>query len=247
MKIVFAQFTRRASCLWLLAFGLMPHAPCLAAPSAPQDLGRGLTYARLQQLPDDDAMLATVWKAPALIIDLRHPDGAMGQTIPADLPSRSRTAPLFILVGPDTSADLLAALRDHAPALITIGLAAPGLTPDLALPLSPEADHRAYDALAAGASAESLISENLTKHRFDEAALARDRDNGAAEDEEPGPNGADQSIPAPAAGPPPAPPPAPAGVHPTTAAPERPLKDIVLQRAVQLHRALLALGKLPRG
>ena len=231
------------SVIWLLAFGLMPHAPCLAAPSAPQDLGRGLTYARLQQLPDDVVMLATVWKAPALIIDLRHPAGATGQTIPADLPSRPRTAPLFILVGPDTPADLRAALRDHAPALITIGLAAPGLTPDLALPLSPEADRRAYDALAAGAAAESLISENTTKHRFDEAALARDRDSGAAEGEEPGPNGADQNTTRPTA----EPPPAPAGVHPPTAAPERPLKDIVLQRAVQLHRALLALGKLPHG
>jgi hypothetical protein len=234
---------RLASFLWLLALGLMPHASCLAAPSAPQDLGRGLTYARLQQLPDDNVMLATVWKAPALIIDLRHPVDATGQTIPADLPSRSRTAPLFILVGPDTPADLLAALRDHAPALITIGLAAPGLTPDIALPLSPEADRRAYDALATGASAESLISENVTKHRFDEAALARDRDNGAAENEEPGPAGADQSTTLPAAGTAPA----PAGVHPTTAAPEKPLKDLVLQRAVQLHRALLALGKLPHG
>jgi hypothetical protein len=243
MKIVFVPFMRLAFFLWLLAFGLMPHASCLAAPSAPLDLGRGLTYARLQQLPDDDAMLATVWKAPALIIDLRHPIGATGQTIPADLSSRPRTAPLFILVGPDTPAALLAALRDHAPALITIGLAAPGLTPDIAFPLNPEADRRAYDALAAGASAESLISENLTKHRFDEAALARDRDNGVAEDEEPGPNGADPNTALPAAGPPPA----PAGVPPTTTAPERPLKDIVLQRAVQLHRALLALGKLPRG
>jgi hypothetical protein len=222
----------------------MPHASCLAAPTAtPLDLGRGLTYVRLQQLPDDGAMLATVWKAPALIIDLRHPIGATGQTIPADLSSRPRTAPLFILVGPDTPAALLAALRDHAPALITIGLAAPGLTPDITLALSPEADRRAYDALTAGAAAESLISENLAKRRFDEAALARDRDNGVAEDEEPGPNGADPNTALPAA----EPPPAPAGVHPTTTAPERPLKDIVLQRAVQLHRALLALGKLPRG
>jgi hypothetical protein len=229
----------------LLIFGLqfsilhLPASPPAAA--TPADLGRGLTYARLQQLPDDDAMLATVWKAPALIIDLRHPVGATGQTIPADLSSRPRTAPLFILVGPDTPTDLLAALRDHAPALITIGLAAPGLTPDIALALSPEADRRAYDALAAGASAESLISENTTKHRFDEAALARDRDNGTVEDEEPGPNGADQNTTLPAAGPPPV----PAGVHPSTAAPEKPLKDLVLQRAVQLHRTLLALGKLP--
>jgi hypothetical protein len=235
----------------LLVFGLqfsilnLPASPPAAA--TPADLGRGLTYARLQQLPDDGAILATVWKAPALIIDLRHPAGAPGQTIPADLPSRSRTAPLFILVGPDTPAGLLAALRDHAPALITIGLAAPGLTPDITLALSPEADRRAYDALAAGASAESLISESLAKRRFDEAALARERDSGAAEEEAPGPNGTDQNTALPAVRPPTAAA-APAPVDAKSAPPvepKPPVIDAVLQRAVQLHRALLALGRLP--
>jgi hypothetical protein len=233
---------RLASVIWLLALSLMPFASCLAVPAAPVDLGRGLTYARLQQLPDDGVMLATVWKAPALIIDLRHPVGATEQAIPADLPVRPRTALLFILVGPDTPTGLLAAFRDHASALITIGLAAPGLTPDIAISQTPEADRRAYDVLATGASAESLISENSTKHRFDEAALARERENGVAESEEPETNGADQNTAPPAA----TPPPAPAGVHPTPAAPEKPLKDLVLQRAVQLHRTLLALRRLPR-
>jgi hypothetical protein len=244
MKTVFVPFMRLASFLWLLALGLMPHASCLAAPSAPPlDLGHGLTYVRLQDLPDDFARLSAVWSSPALIIDLRYPTEEGTRVMGIGLPARPRTTPLFVLVGPATTAVELAVLREFAPALITIGLAAPGLTPDIALPLSPEADRRAYDALATGASAESLISENTTKHRFDEAALARDRDNGAAENEEPGPAGADQSTTLPAAGTPPA----PAGVHPTTAAPEKPLKDLVLQRAVQLHRALLALGKLPHG
>jgi hypothetical protein len=185
-------------------------------------------------------MLATVWKAPALIIDLRHPAGATAHAIPADLPSRPRTAPLFILVGPGTPVDLLAALRDHAPALITIGLAAPGLTPDIALSVNPEADGRAYAALEAGAPVKSLISENFTKHRFDEAALARDRDGGETEDE--GPKSkveGQEEVPPTAAA-------APAPVDAKSAAPEKPLKDTVLERAVQLHRALLALGKLPR-
>jgi hypothetical protein len=240
MKTVFHPFRRRASFLALLAWGLMPRATCHAAPSAPQELGEGLTYARLQQLPDDAAILAAVWKAPALIIDLRHPAGATGPVIPGDLPSRPRAAPLLVLVGPDTPTDLLAAFRERAPALITIGLAASGLTPDLALPLSPEADRRAYDSLTAGVSIESLISENVTRHRFDEAALARDRDAGAEEDETT--VGAEEDIARRAVGPPPL----PGGGHPSTTAPERPLKDLVLQRAVQLHRALLALGKLPR-
>jgi len=36
----------------------------------------------------------------------------------------------------------------------------------------------------------------------------------------------------------------PAEVRPSTAAREVPLKATVLERAVQLHRALLALGKI---
>ena len=147
-----------------------------------------------------------------------------------------------MLVGPGTPTDLLAALRDHAPALITLGLAAPGLTPDITLSVNPEADSRAYAALEAGAPIESLISENTYKHRFDEAALARDRDSGAAEDEGPRSNGGVPNAALPAA----EPPPVSAEVRPSTAAPVVPLKDTVLERAVQLHRALLALGKLPR-
>jgi len=216
--------------------------PATTPAAAPQDLGRGLTYVRLQHLPDDDALLTTVWNAPALVIDLRHPAGAPEHAIPADLPSRSRTAPLFILVGPDTPVDLLAALRDHAPALVTIGLAAPGLTPDIALSVNPEADGRAYAALEAGAPVKSLISENFTKHRFDEAALARDRDSGETEDESPKSKVEHREDVPPTT----AAEPAQAGVHATPAAPEKPLKDTVLERAVQLHRALLALGKLPR-
>ena len=228
----------------LLVFGLqfsilnLPASPPSAATLA--DLGRGLTYVRLQRLPDDAAQLTAVWKAPELIIDLRHPTGAAAHALPADLPSRPRTAPLFLLVGPGTPTDLLAALRDHAPALITIGLAAPGLTPDITLSVNPEADARAYAALEAGAPIESLISENSTKHRFDEAALARDRDSGETEDEGPKSKveGREDVPPITAA--------APAPVAAKSAAPEKPLKDTVLERAVQLHRALLALGKLPR-
>lgn len=219
----------------------MPHASCLAAPAAPLDLGRNLTYVRMHRLPDDAAILAVAWNAPALIVDLRHPAGDPAHALPADLPSRPRTAPLFVLAGPDTPLDLLATLRDRAPALITVGLAGPGLTPDIALPVNPEADRRAYDALDAGASVDSLISENIAKHRFDEAALARDHNNGAAEGGGPGSDGEGQKANRPAA----APPPATSEVRPAPAAPEVQLKDAVLQRAVQLHRALLAFGKLP--
>ena len=70
---------------------------------------------------------------------------------------------MFVLVAPTTPADALAALRARAPALITLGLSAPGLTPDIALAVKPEDDRRAYEALDSGASIESLLSETLAK------------------------------------------------------------------------------------
>ncbi len=233
----------RAAVLCLLAAGFLPPISGLAAGAAPQDLGRNLTYVRLHRLPDDAAALTAAWHAPALAVDLRHMAGDPANAIPADLPPRPRSAPLFVLISPDTASALLALIREHAPALISIGLAAPGLTPDIVLPVSPEADRRAYDALDAGASVESLISEKIAKPRFDEAALAHEHTADTAAEEGARPAAGGPSDAPPAASPPPATP----AVPPAADAPEAAPKDAVLQRAVQLHRALLALGKLPPG
>jgi hypothetical protein len=227
---------------WLLIFTLQPSILNLPA-AAPVDLGQKLTYVRLHRLPDDTTILAAAWSQPALIVDLRYPAGNAAQFLPADLPARPGSAPLFVLVGPATPIEALAALRDRAPALITLGPATPGRAPDLALAVTPEADRRAYDALDSGASIESLLSEKIAKTRFDEAALAHDHIRGADTEEETGSNGGAPADAPPAGVTPPATPaanPAPAAI------PAEP-KDFVLQRAVQLHRALLALGKLPRG
>jgi hypothetical protein len=233
--------------LWFLVFGLpssILNLPAAATPAAvPQDLGRNLSYVRLHRLPDDAAALGAAWKMPALIVDLRYTVGDDARALPSDLPPRPRTAPLFVLVGPDTAPALFAAMRERAPALISIGLAAPGLIPDIALSVSPATDRRAYDALDGGASVESLISEQLAKPRFDEATLAHEHAaDAAAGDSAAAPAPAPTDAP-PAAAPPPTTPAAPAAAPAPEAAP----KDGVLQRAVQLHRALLALGKLPPG
>lgn len=230
---------------WLLIFGLRSsilNLPAATPAAAPLDLERNLTYVRLHRLPEDAAVLTAAWHAPALVVDLRHVAGDPAQAIPAELPPRPRSAPLVALIGPDTASVLLALIREHAPALITIGLAAPGLTPDIVLPVSPEADRRAYDALDAGASVESLISEKIAKPRFDEAALAHEHTADTAADEGARPAAGGPSDFPPAAGPPPATP-----AVPPAGAPEATPRDAVLQRAVQLHRALLALGKLPPG
>ena len=207
-----------------------------AALAAPLDLGEGLSYVRLHRLPDDLALLAAAWPAPALIVDLRYPTGEGASALPAELPARPRAAPLFVLVGPVTPAGLLTALRERAPGLITLGPAAPECAPDIALAVKAEADRRAYDAFDAGASIESLTSEKDTKPRFDEAVLAREHGNGAADDSRDDTDSGDGND----SGPPAAAPAAPA-----SAATALPLKDAVLERAVQLHRTLRALGLLP--
>ena len=235
-----------ASSFWLLVLGLpssILNLPAATPAVAPLDLGRNLAYVRLHRLPDDMTALTAAWPAPALIIDLRHVAADPMPALPANLPPRSRRAPLFVLVGPDTASSLLAPFREHAPALITIGLAAPGLEPDIALSVNPEADRHAYDALEAGASVESLISEKIAKPRFDEAALAHERNADNTADEGPPPATAVPGEAPPAANSPSATP----TVPPVSGAPENAPKDAVLQRAVQLHRALLALGKLPPG
>lgn len=229
--------------LILLAGSLAPCPSCLAAPVASVDLGQNLTYVRVHRLPDDDALVATAWKAAALIIDLRHVSGDPVASFSADLAARPALNPLFVLTGPETPSGLIATFRRRAPALITIGLSGPGNAPGLAIAVSPEIDRQAYDAVEAGKSVESLISEQVAKPRFDEAALARDHTSAVAGDD------GDQSrTDEPKAVPPPDHSPAPAaGATPSPAATEVPPKDAVLQRAVQLHRALLALGKLPPG
>jgi hypothetical protein len=220
----------------LLVFGLQFSALSLPA-AAPLDLGQKLTYVRLHRLPDDAANLAAAWSQPALVVDLRYPTGNAAHFLPPDLPARPGSAPLFALVGPATPIEALAALRDRAPALITLGPAATAPAPDLALAVTPEADRHAYDALESGAPIESLLSEKITKTRFDEAALAHERTGEAAKDEGPAASSAAPTDPP------------PSGVTPPTTPATIPAepKDVVLQRAVQLHRALLALGKLPRG
>ncbi len=244
------------SALCLPSPALPPPAPSLPSPASVKpapasvkpppaallDLGQGLTYVRLHRLPDDLAAVRTAWTAAALIVDIRYPSDGGAQAPGLDLPPRPRTAPLFVLVGPATPAGLAAALHRAAPNLITLGAAAPGVPPDIVLAVKPDVDRQAYDALDAGASVDSLIGEKSAQTRFDEAALAREHENGRADapDQEAKADVRSDVLPdATTAGPSGA-----AAPAATANATPPPLKDLVLERAVQLHRALLALGML---
>ncbi len=207
-------------------------------PPARQDLGEGLAYVRLRRLPEDAGALTAAWTAPALIVDLRYTSG--GDSLPTDLPARPRTAPLFILVSPATPRAVLAALDRADPARLTLGISGAEPTPDIALEVTAETDRRAYDARDTGTPLDALISVKETKQRFDEATLNREREKNhgtsaepaAPPDAAPVPNATPAEAQPPAAKPP---------------EPPEPLMDRVLLRAVQLHRGLRALHRIPAG
>ena len=128
----------------------------------------------------------------------------------------------------DTATALLAPFASRRPAgLLLIGPATAALTPDLVIKTTPADERRAYDALEHGSDAAALLTDKPVKPRHDEAELARLRQIPATD------TSVDDDPPPPAKPTPPAPPPS--------------LIDSALQRAVQMHRALLALRKLPAG
>jgi hypothetical protein len=218
--------------LFLAAFAL----PASAAPLA-LDLGQGLAYHRAAALPGD-LPAASAKKPQPLILDLRYAtgDADAATALAAWLKFRlSPQAPVFLLANAATAPALRAAFadRDHAAGLIVLGVAADDFIPDIALAAEPAAERRAYEALTDAASAAALINPPLAKPRNDEASLTAQR-TAERSAERASVDAADPAAVAPA-------PPTPATTAP---APAPSLVDPVLQRAVQLHRALLALRKL---
>jgi len=202
-----------------------------AAPAAPlvRDLGQGLAYCRVHVLPGDLATDASVANRPC-VLDVRYVQGgdADAGLLLAWLKAHAgpRT-PVFLLANSATSPILLAPLDspDAVAGLVILGPATPRFSPDIAVKVSPKVERRDYDALEKGAPVTSLIDEVLDKPRVDEAKLTRDHlsDSAAPDDDE---ADAGDTLPPPSANP-----------HPQ-------LIDAVLQRAVQLHRALLAMRRL---
>ena len=193
------------------------------------DLGQGLAYHRVHQLPTDLPTAEGARRQPC-ILDLRYVTGDTGAAaaLTAWLKFHGTArAPVIILANFATSSALLAPLTTPRPgaSVIVIGGAAPGFGPDIALKISPDAERSAYDALENGAAIEDLITKVTNKPRNDEASLAKEHATDAAP--------ADESLP-----------PANDGEVAAKAKPPAPPIDAALQRAVQLHRTMLALKKL---
>jgi len=220
---------------------------CLAAaPSLhaalEKELGQALAYLRVTDAVADKALVVdTIDRRPALVLDLRSllvADGLADAIRVALAKPPAAHAVRIVLLNSTTAPALVAAITDSLPSVISIGPRSPAIAPDIAVAISDEEDRRALAALATGTPVEKLISDPHDKPRYDEARLVQDHANGITPPDSALPADADDDSVSPE-------PPAekkPAEADKKTA--PAPAIDLVLERAVQLHRSLLTLKKL---
>jgi hypothetical protein len=214
---------KRRSILPILLAALAPCAG-LSAPDA-RDLGQGLAYFRIHSI-STDLPTGESARGRACIVDVRYVRGdrvastALLSWLKAHAGPKS---PVFLLANPGTAQVLLVPLNSAGavPDLVVLGPAARDFEPDISVHVTPSAERRAYDALEKGASIDSLVTEQVEKPRNDEERLDREHLSDSAAPDQAADTGQ---------------------AAPPQAAPA--LIDPVLQRAVQLHRALLALKRL---
>jgi hypothetical protein len=204
----------------LLSFVLL--AAVVSAAPLERDLGHGLSYYRIHELPADLPAKPPAKPQPR-VIDVRYvqADAEAAHAWARWLKSvGTPRAPIFILANAETAAPLLAPLLERENAGLAVLIGAPGkdFRPQIPVQVSAEDERRAYDALESGTALTALLVDNPDKVRNDEASLSKD---GLAE------AAADSAADAAAKNRPPPPP-----------------VDAALQRAVHFHRTLVALKKL---
>lgn len=206
------------------------------------ELGNSLAYYRITDTESDrSTVLDTIAHRPALVLDLRSLSVSEG-FVDALQTALARTPPphavRIVLINATTSPALIAALGHEHPSVITLGPRSPALAPDIAVAISNEDDLRAFNALANGTPLNKLINDNREKRRYDEAKLVQDHANGVTPPDSILPAEAEDDT---------------VKTEPTAAkkaspsekkAEPAPVIDLVLERAVQIHRSLLALKKL---
>lgn len=207
--------TRRLAIL-AATLGWVLLATAARATPLTRDLGDGLTYVRIRELPADLPGRAAV-PGQALILDLRYlvagRDAAAALLAWAEFRASVRS-PLFLLANRETGAELNAALRrvSRGKGCVVIGVPGPGFEPQLAAKSDPTEEREAYAALERGEPVMSLLTENPGKVRLDEASL----NHPPAEEEAPAAHAVKLSVPI----------------------------DAALQRAFHLHRSLRALRRM---
>jgi hypothetical protein len=205
----------------MIRLGLILLALVVQVAAAPvvRDLGQGLTYVGVAALAEDLPAAGAV-PAGACVLDLR---GAVGSdadaaALSAWLKGRARpAAPVFVLGNSETAFALRLVLVDRTPGsgMMVVGVAGPGFEPDVAVKVAPEQERAALAALRRGARRWMNSCGKTAKNRNDEASLLRERPvDGEA-------------------------------TNSTTAkAGTAAVIDVTLQRAVHVHRTLLALKRL---
>ena len=203
----------------LIFLGLL-WMPWLASAAAiERDLGNGLVYVRVHALPADLPSQPS-GRIPPCIVDLRYveTDGDGAAAFAAWLKFRATPrTPVFVIANADTARPLLKLLMAHErdTGIAVVGIPRGAFHPDVVVNAAADEERRAYDALEQGTAIAALLADNPNKVRNDEASLARE-------------------VPAqPVAEP----------VEGATKSAST-LIDSALQRAVHLHRALVALRRL---
>jgi hypothetical protein len=188
--------------------------------SAPleRDLGSGLVYFRIRALPAD-LPPAPGGRIPPCVIDVRYVEADAGAAAVFSTWMKGRAkprSPVFVLANADTSRALREVLATHerGTGIVVLGIKRGEFKPDVAVKGSADDERRAYDALEKGAAIGTLLTDNPNKVRNDESTLSKDRVAEAVADA-----ASDDKTPAPSI-------------------------DATLQRAMHLHRALVALKKL---
>lgn len=202
----------------VFAVAVLTAAFGFAAPIE-REVGNGLVYVRVHALPADLPAKPTGRVAPC-VIDLRYVDAdadaaaAFGAWLKFRATPRT---PVFVLANAETSVPLLKILAVHerGTGIAVVGIERGPFHPDVPVKATPEDERRAYDALEKGSALTALLADLPNKVRNDEASLSKDRLAEASAD------AADNSS---------------KNVAPPI--------DATLQRAVHLHRALVALRKI---
>ena len=193
------------------------HAGAWASPA--RSLGQGLSYYRVHELPADLPSPASAHPGPC-VLDVRFAKASETDAWALRAWVRFNAAartPIFVLENEATAVALRAALQGSGPAgIIVLAPASAGIAADITVRVAPDTDRRAYDAVEKGAPIESLLADNPEKPRVDEEYLEKEHlsDSDAPD------------------------------VAPGKPSPSPPLVDAMLQRAVQLHRGLIALKRL---
>jgi hypothetical protein len=204
-----------------LLYVLVPGALLCGLPAIvlPVDLGQGLAYFRVHELPTD-LPSPTSGRPGACVLDLRFAkaDELAASALNAWVKfNASAHTPIFILENAETSPALLASFPGSGPTgVLVVAPVSDKVAPDFAVQVPAAVDRRAYDAVENGVPIGSLLHDNPDKPRIDEAYLEKEH---LADSEAP-------------------------DIESDKPSPPSPLVDAVLQRAVQLHEGLLALKRL---